>query len=150
MVNFFKGIFGKKSNVDSGRLDFSDWIIQDYLQLTKIPDRKVDGDMEKLPAQEYFAKYAEYETDTGHAYAPSIEYGELSVIFYPLFMVIENHSTRPEACFLVIKPNKKLQMETKIEIQRVSLIAESDTDAFFLPLFEFIGSRLQEIERRFP
>jgi hypothetical protein len=64
-------------------------------------------------------------------------------------MVVENSSTSPEACFIVIVPNKKLQMETKLELQRSSLIAESDSETFMLPLCEFIGSKMEEIERRF-
>jgi hypothetical protein len=149
MLNFLRGILGKKSNHESGRVDFSDWIIKDYLELSKIPDRKVEGAIVKIPAQEHFAKYAEYETDTGYPYAPSVAYGDLNVLFYPLFMVVENSSTSPEACFIVIVPNKKLQMETKLELQRSSLIAESDSETFMLPLCEFIGSKMEEIERRF-
>lgn len=149
MIGFLKRILGKESINESGTVDFNSWIIEDYLELNRIPDRRVDGQLEKVPAQECFAEYAEYETTTGHAYAPSFQYEDLNVLFYPLFMVVENRSTTPEACFIVIRPNLSSRPHIKMELQKVSLIAEANSESFILALYEFIGSKMDEIEKRF-
>lgn len=135
----------QSQQIDS-TFDFSEWIIDDYIFGDRISTIKIDGKEQKAPAQIHFADYAEYESG-GIPHAPFVEWASLTVLFYPLFVVIENHSGKDNASFLVVRPPNTSKTIIKLAIGIASAKAFEDSESFFSDIMNFIKKYRSEIKQ---
>ena len=144
MLGLVKRMFSRKDETT-----FSDWIIEDYLERERIEDIEIGGTLLKLSAQQHFKSYAEYETTSGTPYAPEVNYEDINVVFYPLFIVVESRSTKPDSFFIVMRPpyNEKLRIKTTIQL--LSIRAEENLEDIMAPLLRFLTQNIAEIQHAY-
>lgn len=142
MLGVIRKIFSRKDDVT-----FSDWIIEDYLEYERIEDIEIDGTLRKVSAQRHFKRYAEYETNSGVPYAPEVNFKDINVIFYPLFIVIESCSTMPDSFFIVMRPPHNEKYKIKTTIQLLSIKAEDNLDDVMAPMLRFLTENVAKVQQ---
>jgi hypothetical protein len=102
--------------MDKAKNIYRDWRALAVFNPDEIPSVTLNGAKKvKLPAMEFFAKYAEYKVEgTNTPYAPVFSYEGVNLYFFPTFCVLEVNPLTEKTTFFLFRPKVSNEFEAKI------------------------------------